>query len=466
MRHRRAATPGFSIFFFFAVIVFVFWFPFDEVSDVREQEPELTTTMGSEDVTIDGGLILDDVPMVPFHDTMTELEAELTWNEEENLYTAEREGVIFQFAPEDEEINVNGDYVELEKPVYSADEDQYLPLSFLEQTLDVDTDFQEGQDRAVIHDGRKEVTVMMSRAGSDAPELGEAPSEHEQEPEEEREVIEVNGVAIGDSAEDVEALFGEPERVMESHYGFDWHSYHEGYDNFRLIGMEDGEVTALYSNTEWQLPDGSMPADETEAREALGEPAAYITKGNTRYSQAESDEFDLFETEEGYLTVFYDVHQNMEVAAIQLIETETEQSLDGYYGEGSEAAAEEASALMFEVVNADRVEHGLDPLDWNDEVAEVAKAHSSDMAERNYFAHESPEGQSPFNRMREAGLNYSRAGENLASGQASAIFAQQGLMNSMGHRENLLSPDFEQLGVGADYGEDDRPFFTQKFHTP
>jgi uncharacterized protein YkwD len=120
---------------------------------------------------------------------------------------------------------------------------------------------------------------------------------------------------------------------------------------------------------------------------------------------------------------------------------------------------------MFDLVNADRVKFDEEPLEWNEEVARAALGHSEDMAERGYFGHESPEGTSPFDRLDEEGLTYTRAGENIAAGQPSAIMAEQGLMNSEGHRRNILSSQFEELGVGTDFDEEDRPFFTQKFYT-
>ena len=63
------------------------------------------------------------------------------------------------------------------------------------------------------------------------------------------------------------------------------------------------------------------------------------------------------------------------------------------------------------------------------------------MAENAYFNHENLQGQSPFDRMREDDIAFSMAGENLAYRQFSSIFAHEGLMDSLGHRENILKSD-------------------------
>lgn len=104
-------------------------------------------------------------------------------------------------------------------------------------------------------------------------------------------------------------------------------------------------------------------------------------------------------------------------------------------------------ARMLEMVNAERVKAGLKPLAADPELTPVARAHSQDMFARGYFSHYSPEGKDPFDRMKKAGIKYYSAGENLALGQTLKI-CHEGLMNSPGHRANILNPSYGRLGVG------------------
>ncbi|HEV8503758.1 MAG TPA: CAP domain-containing protein, partial [Chitinophagaceae bacterium] len=90
---------------------------------------------------------------------------------------------------------------------------------------------------------------------------------------------------------------------------------------------------------------------------------------------------------------------------------------------------------------------GLRPLVADPEMTEVARAHSKDMFARGYFAHFTPEGKSPFDRMDAAHVQYSTAGENLALAHSLSI-AHNGLMNSPGHRANILNPAFGRVGIG------------------
>jgi uncharacterized protein YkwD len=104
-------------------------------------------------------------------------------------------------------------------------------------------------------------------------------------------------------------------------------------------------------------------------------------------------------------------------------------------------------AQMLELVNRERAAAGLKPLAPDPELTEVARRHSADMFARGYFAHVNPEGRSPFDRMTAAGVKFRTAGENLALAPTLQI-AHTGLMNSPGHRANILQPSFGRLGIG------------------
>ena len=104
-------------------------------------------------------------------------------------------------------------------------------------------------------------------------------------------------------------------------------------------------------------------------------------------------------------------------------------------------------AQMLGLINKERMKHGLRPLQADPVLVPVARAHSQDMFARGYFAHDNLEGKDPFDRMRAAGVPFKAAGENLALAQTVEI-AHVNLMNSPGHRANILSPSFGRVGIG------------------
>ena len=104
-------------------------------------------------------------------------------------------------------------------------------------------------------------------------------------------------------------------------------------------------------------------------------------------------------------------------------------------------------AQMLDLINHERTSRGLKPLEADPELVPVARAHSADMFARGYFSHYTPEGIDPFQRMASAGVKFRTAGENLALAPTLQI-AHTGLMNSPGHRANILNPSFGRVGIG------------------
>ncbi|MEK7863954.1 MAG: CvpA family protein, partial [Chloroflexota bacterium] len=124
-----------------------------------------------------------------------------------------------------------------------------------------------------------------------------------------------------------------------------------------------------------------------------------------------------------------------------------------------------AERQLFDQVNEERTSVGLPPFEWDDRLVPVARAHSQEMFRLRYFAHQSPVTGSPFDRLKAAGITYSRAGENLAYAQSVTV-AHRGLMSSEGHRANILSPQFTRMGIGVVSAGPYGRMFTQLFLTP
>jgi uncharacterized protein YkwD len=126
--------------------------------------------------------------------------------------------------------------------------------------------------------------------------------------------------------------------------------------------------------------------------------------------------------------------------------------------------------LVHVLVNAERTSNGVDPLTHDPALRAVARAHSEDMVRRDFFSHTNPDGLSPYDRLREASIDFGSAGENIAwnRGYADpADTAVTGWMNSDGHRRNILDDGFTHGGLGAARRETDGAwFFTQLFMRP
>jgi len=116
--------------------------------------------------------------------------------------------------------------------------------------------------------------------------------------------------------------------------------------------------------------------------------------------------------------------------------------------EGQTTNVTEQERQMIDLVNRERQQNDLPPLQTDFEVTRVARIKSQDIVDNNYFSHYSPTYGSPFEMLDSFGVKYLHAGENLA-GNNSVQNAHTALMNSSGHRKNILNPDFTHIGIGV-----------------
>ncbi|HKZ80813.1 MAG TPA: CAP domain-containing protein [Pyrinomonadaceae bacterium] len=133
-------------------------------------------------------------------------------------------------------------------------------------------------------------------------------------------------------------------------------------------------------------------------------------------------------------------------------------------------AKEDANAIeriAFDRTNEQRVHEGLAPLGWDPALCVMARQHSEEMARLGYFSHESPSGLRLKDRARQVGIiRFRLIAENIAYNQGfddPGALAVERWMLSPGHRENILSGDFQDSAVGSFVSRDGSVFLTQVF---
>ncbi len=292
-------------------------------------------------------------------------------------------------------------------------------------------------------------------------------------PEEETDenaLIRMEGIALGDSESRVISQLGQPVRKDASRYGFYWYIYNQDYNNYLQVGVLNGKVVGLFTGTgNWTSKDGlkkDMTADQLKAlypgaQESAGRTLSYV-EGNTR------------------MVMFYDnLKANQPVlGAVKVLDDQLyrQQGADkrSYRWDSVPFSKEEVrisyQQQIFDLANMSRVQFGLTPFLPCNQATEAAKLHSEDMRDRNFFSHTNPDGEAPWDRLRNQGVLYSTAGENIAANQESPVHVHWAWMNSSGHRNSLLSSNrrlgvgvaFQRDGVNSTYGS----YFTQKFYSP
>lgn len=277
----------------------------------------------------------------------------------------------------------------------------------------------------------------------------------------------IHNIEIGDSMDEVEKELGEPKRISYNEYGTHWYTYHENYHNFLTVMFNDeNQVAGLFTNQDIlsSIKGIKIGTLKGMVEDILGQPLSRIQKGFYYYQMKGNEDYQIFLIDDCYVTIFYDKHENNTVTSIQIISEEIEKKKQNLYAKESAELMAGFEFQLFDLTNAERVNYNLQPLIWDEQVRMTARKHSEDMAKNNYFDHTNLAGQSPFDRMKEDRLLFILAGENLAYGQFNSIYAHEGLMNSEGHRSNILQPDYEYLGVGVAFNSQSQPYFTENFY--
>ncbi|MGI8648521.1 MAG: hypothetical protein DLM55_01375 [Acidimicrobiales bacterium] len=121
---------------------------------------------------------------------------------------------------------------------------------------------------------------------------------------------------------------------------------------------------------------------------------------------------------------------------------------------------------VLQLVNRQRSGAGCAPVQLEPRLTQAASAHSRDMANRRYFDHQSPDGDSPAERVTKAGYSWSGTGENIAAGQSTPQKVMDSWMHSEDHRKNILNCMWHDMGLAVVHQGPQSPYWTQEFGAP
>ena len=122
-------------------------------------------------------------------------------------------------------------------------------------------------------------------------------------------------------------------------------------------------------------------------------------------------------------------------------------SCNSIYDADTEKDCYTLSYKVFEIVNQERIKAGVKPLKFNNDMYKAAMVRAKECDES--FSHDRPNGTSCFTALKEAGVKYFSAGENIAMGYRTPADVMKGWMDSEGHRNNILNPNFTDFACGV-----------------
>lgn len=285
------------------------------------------------------------------------------------------------------------------------------------------------------------------------------------------------GSLLGKDIEALKSVLGEPTRVDLSAYGFHWWIFNNDLDQYIQAGVLNGKVVTAYGigpelNAEpFRI---GQPVEEIFSLNVIEPEVTFELNGSSykfELSEQDMNTRPMIKMGEYFVQLYIDKFTGS-VSSIRYMDKDTlvkQRPYEMVYRgelleppvptEGDwlriEAGTEKQ---ILDITNVMRSRHALENLQWDDKTAEVAFAHSKDMAEEDYFSHESKEFGDLSDRLKAADVLYELAGENIAANYTDAPAVVEGWLNSESHREALLNNEFTHLGVGV-Y----RKHYTQNF---
>lgn len=274
----------------------------------------------------------------------------------------------------------------------------------------------------------------------------------------------VKGIKLGMTKQQVEKKLGKPQDRLVNEYSSYWTIYHDDFKNFMMIDYEKGKVAGLYTkagafHSEHGIKDGMS---EQVVRQQLGSPLK-VVEGPDYRIRLQNNHRLMYQQDGNLTTYYFDQFEDDQLVGIKVVAQSLENKKKRFYANPTKAWLQAQEKLDYYLVNVDRQKYHLPLLTYHDKISKTAYKHSKDMARHHYFNHINQKGQTPFDRMERDHIFYQSAGENLAYGQVNAIEAHHDLMNSKGHRKNILNKTFAELGVGVAVDVQNVPYYTENY---
>jgi uncharacterized protein YkwD len=282
---------------------------------------------------------------------------------------------------------------------------------------------------------------------------------------------------IGMDVSSLEKNLGQPNRVDQTYYGFDWWIYNVNPETYTQFGVKNGKVVTVYAiGSEVNIKPFQIgqPVDEIFSSSYVEPEIALEYEGSSyQFELSESDlnTRPLMKLGDIFFQLYIDKFTGT-LSSVRIMDTETLLKLRPYelvyFGElqgidpeeiASDEKVEDANEKqIYDITNIMRMRFGLSSLQWDEKTASVAYGHSKDMEENDNFSHTSEKFGELSDRLKAGEVFYQVAGENIAANYADAPAVMEGWLNSKGHRESLLNEEFTHIGVGV-Y----KKYYTQNF---
>ncbi len=282
---------------------------------------------------------------------------------------------------------------------------------------------------------------------------------------------------IGKNISNVKKVLGDPQRIDETMYGYQWYIYNQDDKRYLQVGIEKNQVVTLFAlgeNLDVAPFEIGQPVEEIFNTQNIDTNINIDHNGNSFRFELNDTDLNLrpvVQLGDIYVQLYIDKFTGV-LSSVRFLNAETmikqrpyELIYSGHLVEADPPSDEQWRLIeegtekeIFDITNVLRTRYKLNPLIWDENTAVAAYQHSKDMAENNHFSQTSKKSGSLTDRLNKAKVTYRTAGENIAAKYTDGPEVVEGWLNSQGHRESLLNKEYTHLGVGV-Y----KKFYTQNF---
>ena len=282
---------------------------------------------------------------------------------------------------------------------------------------------------------------------------------------------------IGESTEALQAEWGEPERIDPlpqtnmTAYIYNGNSTTEPY---LLVGIKDQKVASYFTIgkgfTVYDATVNTTDGTAVQQTELVQEGASAASMVDAGWSENTDNFYALNsakkEAKEG-TEAYYRLTKNAHMYAFSDFYDGKDKAVYGFYAFSKDCnkykmiyrtymtyndeILRAAETQVWEMTNAYRTYMGLSNLQWESKAEAAARGHSQDMADNNYYQHNSQDGTRFSARLQAEGISYRSCGENICAGSGDAIYMVIGWIGSSGHRGGILNTSYKYIGVGVAY---------------
>ena len=341
--------------------------------------------------------------MAPITLFSNELDVDVDYDIEAGTVILSREDTTMLFTVEETAAKLNSRNVTLDTPPVLKDGEVYVPLRFAAENLGYELDWNSEGKRV--------------------------------------EISTVYDYELGITREQMLQSYGTPSGTLTSEKGYVWQVYQGDDANYQLIGLDGDRVVAYYVNSEtWKLPSGVQYGTKLATCQTIMNGLGYQSTAGSGYTTYTSDDASL--------TVYYQETGDFLIYAARLENAEYT-----FQYEITPAALSGMEQILADLTNVMRVRAGYEPLSVESGLCTVAKNHSNDMAEHNFFGHLGTDGSDKAGRLEAAGYSATYASEAISKAYPDSFSTFASFYSNSTYQE-ILNANYDATGIGYSYNPD------------